>query len=150
MIDSLYTHYSVGGSVWMSYRKSIAWRQKHWTDKEWPSYNGANWTVTVIALHSSIRLKANHIFMWSIFRSFVFASVIHTCLTLFWSCLRSTASYLIILLWFWVVWVKKTKMIASSRFYEKLNLSEKSNVEPFLWQSLIYKNGIHNIKLVNI
>ena len=80
----------------MSYRKSIAWRQKsyHWTDNEWPYDHGAKWTVTAIVLQSRIMLKASHIkcwrnkreclenqpyldiFLWSTFRSPVFISVI--------------------------------------------------------------------------
>ena len=46
----------------------------------------------------------------------------HTCLTLYWSFLRSTAGYLMIRIWFWVVQMKKTKIIVSSWFYEKSNL----------------------------
>ena len=53
--------------------------------------------------------------------------ILHTCLTLSWSFLRSTAGYLMVPLWFWVLQVKKTKTIASSWFHEKLNFSEKSN-----------------------
>ena len=55
--------------------------------------------------------------------------ILHTCLTLSGSCLRSTAGYLMIPLWFWELQVKKTKKtktIASSWFHGKLSFSEKS------------------------
>ena len=44
--------------------KVIALDWKWVTDNEWPLDHGAKWTVTVIALQSSIRLKANHIKVW--------------------------------------------------------------------------------------
>ena len=53
--------------------------------------------------------------------------ILHTCLNSSWSCFRSTAGYLMIPLWFWVLRVKKTKTIASSWSHGKLNFSEKFN-----------------------
>ena len=50
--------------------------------------------------------------------------ILHTCLTLSGSCLCSTAGYVMIPLWFWVVRVKKTKSIASNWFHWNLNFSE--------------------------
>ena len=46
--------------------------------------------------------------------------ILHTWLTSSWSCFRSSAGYLMIPLWFWVLRVKKTKTIASSWFHGKL------------------------------
>ena len=60
--------------------------------------------------------------------------------------LRSTAGYLMFPLWFWVMGVKKTKTIASSLFYGKLNFSEKSKVLPLLAQFYTGVN-IHLCKL---
>ena len=97
----------------MSYRKSIAWRQKseHWTDNEWPYANGANWTVTAKVLQSKNKVegKPHHIlrkimiasgestlfglFLWSIFRSPVFTSVFFL-------------KHMILILYFTHVWLR--------------------------------------------
>ena len=74
-------------------------------------------------------------------------TILHTCLTSYWSCLRSTAGYLMIPLWFRVMGVKKAKTVASSWLHEKLNFSDKSNFQPLLWQSLIYKKWYSSQKL---
>ena len=90
-----------------------------WTDNEWPSDHGSEWTVMVIALQLSIRLKQttwkfkeieyNVLKISLIYTSFVkyfqityvhicislntkdIMPILHTCLTLSWSCLCSTA-----------------------------------------------------------
>ena len=105
----------------ISYRKSITWRQKskQWTENEWPSDHEAKWTVTVIPLQSSIRLKANQVSCVHICISLNandISPILHTYLTSCWSCLCSTAGFLVFLLWFWVVRVKKKKTRASNWF----------------------------------
>ena len=50
--------------------------------------------------------------------------ILHTCLTLCWSYLRSTEGYLVVLLWFWVVLVNKKKTRASSWFQGEINFFE--------------------------
>ena len=77
-------------------------------------------------------------------------TILHTCLTSYWSCLRSTAGYLMIPLWFWVMGVKKAKTIASSWLHEKLNFSDKSNFNHFYDSHWYIKNGIHHKNLVKI
>ena len=120
-----------------------------WTDNKWPSDHGAKWTI---ALQSSIRLKqttwkfgeiyVNVLkinFIWKKFcvdypiacvHIYIFPNkkdstpMLHKWMTSSWYCLCSTAGYFMIPLWFLVVWVKKTKTIASSCFHGKLNFSE--------------------------
>ena len=70
--------------------------------------------------------------------------ILHTCLTLSWSCLRSTAGSLMILLWFWVMGVQKTKTIASSWFHRKFNFLERSNFNHFDDSRWCIKNGINH------
>ena len=90
----------------------------------------------ITCVHICISPNKNHII-----------PILYICLISCWSCLRSTAGYLVVPLWFWVVRVKKKKTIASSRFHRKFNFSEKSDFQPLLWQSWIYKNFIHHINL---
>ena len=47
--------------------------------------------------------------------------ILHACLTSYLSSLRSTARYLVVLLWFWVVRVKKKIITVSSWFQGKVN-----------------------------
>ena len=49
---------------------------------------------------------------------------LHTCLTSCWSCLCFTARYLVVLVWFWVVRLKKKKTRASSWFQGNVNFFE--------------------------
>ena len=70
----------------------------------------------ITCVHISFSLNTNDI-----------TPILHTCLTKSWSYFCSTNGYLVIPLWFWVLRVKKTKSIASSWFYGKLNFSEKSS-----------------------
>ena len=53
----------LGCRVWLSFRKSIAWRQnsKHWTENEWPWHLGVKWTLMSIAIHSCIMLNEKNI-----------------------------------------------------------------------------------------
>ena len=52
--------------------------------------------------------------------------ILHTCLTLCWSCLCSTTAHSVVKLFWGVVRVKKQTTIASSWFHRKLNFLEKS------------------------
>ena len=158
----------------MSYRKIIVWRQKsyHWTDSEWPSDYGAKWTATVVALQLSIRLKANHIKLKiTSGKSIIFghffkkyfkvtcvhicislntndiAPILHTCLTWCWSCLCSTAGYLVFLLGFLVPRVKKKKNKSIKLVSREGNFFLKIWVLPFLWQSLIDNKWYSSHKL---
>ena len=65
----------------------------------------------------------------------------HTCLTSSWFCLRYTADYLLIPLWFWVLRVQKTKTIGSIWIH--------GNFYHFYDSFWYMKNGIHHINLVN-
>ena len=76
--------------------------------------------------------------------------ILHTCLTSSSSCLCSTADYLMILLWFWVLQVKKTKTIVSSWFHWKLNFSENLIFNHFYNSYWYIKNGILHMNLFKL
>ena len=60
----------------------------------------------------------------------------------------STAGYLVVLIWFWIVRVKKKNTIASSGFHRKVNFSETNNFNYFYDGHGYIKNFIHHINLV--
>ena len=111
----------------MSYRKTIAWRQK--------SYK--YFQITFVHICFSPNTNYN-------------TPILCTCLTLSWSFLCSTAEYLMIPLWIWVVRVKKKKIILTSWFHGMLNFSKKIISNNFYDSHWFIENGIHHINLVKI
>ena len=111
----------------MSYRKTIAWRQK--------SYK--YFQITFVHICFSPNTNYN-------------TPILRTCLTLSWSFLCSTAEYLMIPLWIWVVRVKKKKIILTSWFHGMLNFSKKIISNNFYDSHWFIENGIHHINLVKI
>ena len=74
--------------------------------------------------------------------------ILHTCLTLCWSCLCSIAGYLVDPLWFWVVQVKNKKNILSSWVHRKVKNWEKLDFLPLFWQSWPYEHVIEHLNFV--
>ena len=95
--------------------------------------------VLVTCVHICIYLNTNEI-----------TPILHTCLTLCWSCLCSTARYLVVLFWFWVVRVKQKKNKSVKLVSREGKLFLNLNFTSFMTVFDIFLNSIHNINWVKI
>ena len=155
----------IRGRVWMSYRKKYCVKTKVIAlDWQWATLS--SWCQMNCNGHSSpvkhkVESKPHKMLeKWKkkkpwkstivghLFCEFI-TPILHTCLPLCWSYLCSTDGYLVVLLWFWVMRVKKQKTRASSWFQGKVSFYENLILTTFMKSIDIFKNGIHHFNLVN-
>ena len=91
--------------------------------------------------------QITHAYICISFNTNYITPILHTFLTLCWSCLPSTANHSVVPLWFWFMRVNKQKTTALSWLHRMLSFLEISGFWPLLWQSWLYEKCYSTHKL---